>query len=73
MADFLLPQTLNRADPNLRNEYGETALHRASSRGRLEVVKHLIDNDHANERSGDSSWGTNCINVMNYLQTLTQS
>ena len=30
------------ADPNFKDEKGETALHQASKNGRLEVVKHLI-------------------------------
>ena len=42
--NFLLPLCTNRADPNLRNENGETALHRASYWGKLGVVKHLIAN-----------------------------
>ena len=39
----LLPLTPNR-DTNLKNEKGETALHRASGMGHLEVVKHLVAN-----------------------------
>ena len=31
----------NGADPNLTNDDGETALHKASAGGRLEVVKFL--------------------------------
>ena len=34
----------NGADPNLTNEDGQNALHRASSGGELEVVKFLIAN-----------------------------
>ena len=30
------------ADPNFKDEKGETALHQASNNGRLEVIKHLI-------------------------------
>merc|ERR1712008_440795 len=42
--NFLLPLCPNRAGPNLKNEKGETALHRASYRGQLEIVKHLMAN-----------------------------
>ena len=44
MANFLLPLCPNRANPNLKNEKGETALHRAPFYGNLEVMKHLIAN-----------------------------
>ena len=39
----LLPVTPNR-DPNLKNEKGETALHRVSRNGLLQGVKYLIAN-----------------------------
>ena len=34
----------NGADPNLRNNKGQNALHRASAGGQLEVVEHLMAN-----------------------------
>ena len=86
VANFLLPLCPNRADPNLKNEKEETALHRASYWGELEVVKHLIANgadpklkdnngktayDHAKEGYyWEEYYKENCKKVMDYLQTL---
>jgi len=87
--NYLLPYTLSIANPNLRNDKGETTLHLASFYGYLEVVNHLTTNgaeptlkdnngntayDHAMDINIKCNWSDkNVIEVLYFLYSLTPS